>query len=503
MIDIKNLTIQKVHDDLSRGVYTVRDLVDAYIEKIKKDDPEVHAYLEVFNDIYEQARHAQTLFATKKATLLTGIPIAVKDNILIQGKHVSAASKILEGYKAVYDATVIKYLKEQGAVLLGRTNMDEFAMGSSTQTSAYGITRNPHDKNRVPGGSSGGSAAAVAGDMALVALGTETCGSVRQPASFCGLVGLKPTYGALSRYGIIAMGNSLDQVSPFSKTVAESEIIFRALSRFDPNDATSVPEENRIGTKHSVKKIGVPRSFLTGGGLDSATLENFEKSLAKLASAGYEIVDIDIPLLKYSLAAYYVIMPAEVSTNLSRFDGIRYGYHAEGKNLMDVYTKSRGEGFGKEARRRILLGTYGIRQGAAVEYLVNLKPVLEMTSLVSGIKDIHLGDCVGYGCTFIADRDMTIATIPVGYFEGVDRRLSNKGSILINEKIASVVGRVNMNIITVDISGINVKRDDKVVVISRNPEDRNSIANMARTSEASPYEIAVHIPAHLKRVLIG
>jgi aspartyl-tRNA(Asn)/glutamyl-tRNA(Gln) amidotransferase subunit A len=392
MIDIKNLTIQKVHDDLSRGVYTVRDLVDAYIEKIKKDDPEVHAYLEVFNDIYEQARHAQTLFATKKATLLTGIPIAVKDNILIQGKHVSAASKILEGYKAVYDATVIKYLKEQGAVLLGRTNMDEFAMGSSTQTSAYGITRNPHDKNRVPGGSSGGSAAAVAGDMALVALGTETCGSVRQPASFCGLVGLKPTYGALSRYGIIAMGNSLDQVSPFSKTVAESEIIFRALSRFDPNDATSVPEENRIGTKHSVKKIGVPRSFLTGGGLDSATLENFEKSLAKLASAGYEIVDIDIPLLKYSLAAYYVIMPAEVSTNLSRFDGIRYGYHAEGKNLMDVYTKSRGEGFGKEARRRILLGTYVLSHGYYDAYYNKALQVREAiaASLKEAFEDVDL-----------------------------------------------------------------------------------------------------------------
>jgi aspartyl-tRNA(Asn)/glutamyl-tRNA(Gln) amidotransferase subunit A len=392
MIDIKNLTIQKVHDDLSRGVYTVRDLVDAYIEKIKKDDPEVHAYLEVFNDIYEQARHAQTLFATKKATLLTGIPIAVKDNILIQGKHVSAASKILEGYKAVYDATVIKYLKEQGAVLLGRTNMDEFAMGSSTQTSAYGITRNPHDKNRVPGGSSGGSAAAVAGDMALVALGTETCGSVRQPASFCGLVGLKPTYGALSRYGIIAMGNSLDQVSPFSKTVAESEIIFRALSRFDPNDATSVPEENRIGTKHSVKKIGVPRSFLTGGGLDSATLENFEKSLAKLASAGYEIVDIDIPILKYSLAAYYVIMPAEVSTNLSRFDGIRYGYHAEGKNLMDVYTKSRGEGFGKEARRRILLGTYVLSHGYYDAYYNKALQVREAiaASLKEAFEDVDL-----------------------------------------------------------------------------------------------------------------
>ena len=241
--------------------------------------------------------------------------------------------------------------------------MDEFAMGSSTQTSAYGVTRNPLDLERVPGGSSGGSAAALAGNLTLAAIGTETCGSVREPSAFCGLVGLKPTYGAVSRQGIIAMGNSLDQVSPFGKCVRDAEIIFNLLSRYDSEDSTSAPDVLRNpNNKKNAKKIGVPWHLFKEG-VDPSVQENFKQSLEKFKGAGYEIVDIELLHAKYSLAVYYIIMPAEVSTNLSRFDGIRYGYHSDGKDLLEVYKKSRAKGFGKEARRRILLGTYVLSHG--------------------------------------------------------------------------------------------------------------------------------------------
>ncbi len=362
MIDLKNLTIQKAHDSLQKGEFTCRQLVEAYLQVIKEKNKEFNAYLEVFDDVLEQADKAQELFSTGKTSLLTGIPFAIKDNILFQGHIASAGSKILGNYKASYDGIAIKELKKAGAVILGRTNMDEFAMGSSTQTSAYGVSRNPHDPTRVPGGSSGGSAVAVAADMSLVALGTETCGSVRQPSSFCGLVGLKPTYGAVSRNGIIAMGNSLDQVSPFGKKVEDVESIFNVISKYDPEDSTSVPEASRQVKQNTPKKIGVPWHLFEEG-VDEVVMQNFKESIEKLKNAGYEIVDIELPHSKYSLAAYYIIMPAEVSTNLARFDGIRYGYSAPGKNLNEVYTKSRGEGFGREARRRILLGTYVLSYG--------------------------------------------------------------------------------------------------------------------------------------------
>lgn len=368
MLDLKSLTIEEAHNSLKSGEYTCRELAEAYLKVIKEKNSEINAYLEVFDDVLKQADEAQKKFSLGSATLMTGIPVAIKDNILFKGHIASAGSKILENYKAVYDSTVIKDLKDACAVILGRTNMDEFAMGSSTQTSAYGVTRNPLDPSRVPGGSSGGSAAAVIGDMALVSLGTETCGSVREPAAFCGLVGLKPTYGALSRHGVIAMGNSLDQVSPFGKNVRDTEIIFKILSRHDIEDSTSVPEtlrkipkDNAGSSKH--KKIGVPWHLFKDG-VDAVVEENFKQSLEKFKNAGYEIVDIELPYSKYSLAVYYIIMPAEVSTNLSRFDGIRYGYSdKEGKDLMEVYMKSRGRGFGKEARRRILLGSYVLSHG--------------------------------------------------------------------------------------------------------------------------------------------
>jgi aspartyl-tRNA(Asn)/glutamyl-tRNA(Gln) amidotransferase subunit A len=363
MIDLNNLTIEKAHAALEKGDYTCRELTEAYLEVVKEKNKELNAYLEVFDDALAEADKAQKKFENGTATLLTGIPFAIKDNILFEGHIASAGSKILENYTATYDAFVIKKLKEEGAVILGRTNMDEFAMGSSTQTSAYGVTRNPIDTSLVPGGSSGGSAAAVAADMALVALGTETCGSVREPSAFCGLVGLKPTYGALSRNGIIAMGNSLDQVSPFGKTVRDTEIIFNILSKYDKEDSTSAVEALRSKENKSMgKKIGIPWHLFEEG-VDPVIMANFKESMEKLKNAGYEIVDIKLPHSKYSLAVYYIIMPAEVSTNLSRFDGIRYGLSEPGVDLMEVYKKSRGKGFGAEARRRILLGTYVLSHG--------------------------------------------------------------------------------------------------------------------------------------------
>ncbi|HOX91224.1 MAG TPA: Asp-tRNA(Asn)/Glu-tRNA(Gln) amidotransferase subunit GatA [Candidatus Paceibacterota bacterium] len=363
-INLRELTISKAHQLLIDQKIKVKDLVDVYLGEIKEKNKDINAYLEIYNNLDEQIEKAQELIDSGGATLLTGIPIAIKDNILYKGQIASASSLILENYVATYDSFVVERLKDEGVIFLGRTNMDEFAMGSSTETSAFGVTKNPHDISRVPGGSSGGSASAVAGDMALVALGTETCGSVRQPASFCGLVGLKPSYGAVSRSGIIAMGSSLDQVGPMAKTVEEVEIVFRAISKYDKKDSTSIPEEKRdIEKKPLKKKIGIPREFLESGGIDKAVLNNFEETCQKLKSLGYEIVDISLPILKYSLAVYYIIMPAEVSSNLARYDGIRYGLSIDADNLFDVYAKSRASGFGKEVRRRILLGTYVLSHG--------------------------------------------------------------------------------------------------------------------------------------------
>jgi aspartyl-tRNA(Asn)/glutamyl-tRNA(Gln) amidotransferase subunit A len=363
-ISLRELTISKAHQLLIDQKIKVKDLVDVYLGEIKEKNKDINAYLEIYNNLDEQIEKAQELIDSGGATLLTGIPIAIKDNILYKGQIASASSLILENYVATYDSFVVERLKDEGVIFLGRTNMDEFAMGSSTETSAFGVTKNPHDISRVPGGSSGGSASAVAGDMALVALGTETCGSVRQPASFCGLVGLKPSYGVVSRSGIIAMGSSLDQVGPMAKTVEEVEIVFRAISKYDKKDSTSIPEEKRdIEKKPLKKKIGIPREFLESGGIDKAVLNNFEETCQKLKSLGYEIVDISLPILKYSLAVYYIIMPAEVSSNLARYDGIRYGLSIDADNLFDVYAKSRASGFGKEVRRRILLGTYVLSHG--------------------------------------------------------------------------------------------------------------------------------------------
>ena len=360
MIDVKSLTIEKANQGLRQGDFTVRELVGAYASEAKKRNPEINAYLEIFSDFEEDIVRAETMLKKGKATALTGIPIAVKDNILIKGKIASAASKILENYTATYDATVIEKLKTAGAIIIGRTNMDEFAMGSSTENSGFGVTKNPLDISRVPGGSSGGSAAAVAASGALASLGSDTGGSIRQPAALCGLVGLLPTYGTVSRNGLIAMASSLDQIGPLAKTVNDAEIIFDLISGFDPRENTSVPEEKRSVNVHEKKILGVPRSFLAS--LSKETAANFEESLLKLKNAGYKIIDIDLPLLKYALPAYYIIMPAEASTNLARFDGMRYGPRREGGNIWESFMDTRNL-FGGEVRRRVILGTFVLSHG--------------------------------------------------------------------------------------------------------------------------------------------
>ena len=368
MIDVTTLTIAKAAEHLRKGDFSVSELVDAYISRIDERNGDINAYLEVFDDIKAQARAAEAMFTQddhESQALLRGIPFAVKDNILIKGKIASSASKILEHYRAVYDATVIKKLKREGAVFLGRVNMDEFAMGSSTENSAFGVTKNPRNLQYVSGGSSGGSAAAVAMDGALAALGSDTGGSIRQPAAFCGVVGLKPTYGAVSRYGLMAMASSLDQIGPLAKTVEDAQIIFDTIAGFDDNDSTSVPEEKRNGKRHTKERIvvGVPIDFVQKEGVDENVLQFFNKTLETLKENGVEVREITLPNLSYALAAYYIIMPAEASTNLARYDGVRYGMHISAGDVIRDYMQTRGEGFGREVRRRILLGTHVLSSG--------------------------------------------------------------------------------------------------------------------------------------------
>jgi len=375
-MDLSKLTIAQARKDLDAKKYSALDLTNAYLENIKAKDKDIHAYLEVWEDsAREEAKEADKLIAAGKSLPLTGIPLAIKDNILIDGRLVSAASKMLENYRASYDATVIKKLREHKPVFLGRANMDEFAMGSSTENSAYGPSKNPRDLSRVPGGSSGGSAAAVSGDLALAALGSDTGGSIRQPAALTGVVGLKTTYGAVSRFGLIAMGSSLDQIGPLTKSVDDAQTLFDAIKGYDRMDSTSIPDADSPAKKPKV--IGVPRSFLKEG-VDPDVLEKFEATLEKLRKTGYEVRDIQLPNLSYGLAVYYIVMPAEVSTNLDRLDGIRYGLSVDAPTIGDVYSKSRAAGFGPETRRRIILGTFVLSSGYADAYYRKAKAVREL-----------------------------------------------------------------------------------------------------------------------------
>ena len=360
-MDLATLTIKKAHDHLIKGDFSARQLTQAYLDNIDKKNKDLFAYLEVFDDCLERAEEADKRLKMEKDNPMLGIPVAMKDNMLIEGRIVSSASKILENYRAVYDSFVAKKLKGSGAIFLGRTNMDEFAMGSSTENSAFGITRNPHDPERVPGGSSGGSAAAVAGDLALGSLGSDTAGSVRLPAAFCGVVGMKPSYGRVSRSGLMSLASSFDQIGPFTKTVEDSEIFFNLIKGKDLSDSTSLEVESETALKPRMK-IGVPYHYMSEG-ISESVMANFRQAVEKLEKLGHQIVEINLPNVKYSLAAYYIICPAEASSNLARYDGVKFGLHRDGADLLEDYLLSRGEGFGPEPRRRIMLGNYILSSG--------------------------------------------------------------------------------------------------------------------------------------------
>ncbi len=362
-IELKNLTLKTARESLVKKEFSVRELTESYLKEIESKNPDWNVYLEVFDDALAQAESLdKRLESGESVGALYGLPIALKDNILVNGKRVGAASKILEGYVASYDATATAKLKAEGALLLGRVNMDEFAMGVSTEQSAYGATKNPRDPSRVPGGSSGGSAAAVAGDLALGSLGSDTAGSIRQPASFCGVVGFKPTYGRVSRHGLIALTSSLDVIGPITKTVEDAEIIYDVIKGADNLDSTSARGNEDLPAKNGPYKIGVPYKFLTTG-LAESVKNNFEASLKKLKDLGHEIVEVDLPSFKYAVPCYYVITPAEASTNLARFDGMRYGARTTGKDLWEEYAATREAGFGPEPKRRIMVGAYVLSSG--------------------------------------------------------------------------------------------------------------------------------------------
>jgi aspartyl-tRNA(Asn)/glutamyl-tRNA(Gln) amidotransferase subunit A len=374
------MTIIEMRKKFVDGSYTPTDAVKESLAVIAEKDGDIHAFLDVYEDALGAAEDATERYKEEgaDAPALLGIPVALKNNIMTKGRKATGGSKILENYTATYDATIVTRLREAGAIFVGATNMDEFAMGSSTENSAFGRTKNPIDTTRVPGGSSGGSSAAVAMGAVSVAIGTDTGGSVRQPASFCGLVGFKPTYGAVSRSGLMAMGSSFDQAGPLTTSVADAEIVHEVMAGKDVMDATTIDTDTypEVPLKETYT-IGIPRDFLKEG-IDAGVMEVFQAHVAELEAAGHTIVDVELPLFEKGLAAYYVSMPAEVSSNLARYDGIRYGLSEEGETLLDVYEKSRGAGFGDEVKRRILLGTYVLSSGYYDAYYAKAEAAREL-----------------------------------------------------------------------------------------------------------------------------
>ncbi|MFC1623369.1 Asp-tRNA(Asn)/Glu-tRNA(Gln) amidotransferase subunit GatA [Patescibacteria group bacterium] len=366
--------IRELHEKLVKGEITSVELTEKYLNKIEEKNGEINALLTITKEqALEQARFVDEKIAKgEEIDLIAGIPMALKDNMCMDGVRTTAASKILDNYIAPYDATVVKILKEKGAVILGKANLDEFAMGSSTENSAYGITKNPVDTERVAGGSSGGSIAAVAADMSVWTLGSDTGGSIRQPASFCGVVGLKPTYGRVSRYGLLSMASSLDQIGPVARSVEDCAIVLSRIAVEDRKDATSAESMNKEFEEYLTgdikgKKIGVVKGHLDG--LDEEIKNRFKQSVEKFEELGAEIKEVHLPNSKYALSTYYIIMPCEVSSNMARFDGIKYGLSVDDKensgmgNLLETYLDTRRVGLGDEVKRRVMLGTYALSAG--------------------------------------------------------------------------------------------------------------------------------------------
>jgi aspartyl-tRNA(Asn)/glutamyl-tRNA(Gln) amidotransferase subunit A len=382
MGELNRLTITELSGRMTAGECSSEDIVNDVLAAIDAVDGKVGAYLTVDReDALSQARAADEARAAGRDALLLGIPVAIKDLLNVKGQPCTCSSRILEGYTAPYDATVIARLREAGAVLLGRVNMDEFAMGSSTENAALGKTANPWNTDHVPGGSSGGSAACVSADEAVASLGSDTGGSIRQPAAFCGCVGVKPTYGRVSRYGLTAFASSLDQIGPLTKTVRDSALLLDAICGHDPADSSSVDREvpsfsRGLAGKPSLAgmKLGLPKEYFVEG-MDPEVEVSVRAAVEHCRSLGAEIVDVSLPHSKYAIAVYYIIATAEASANLARFDGIRYGLRLDGRDPIELYEKTRAAGFGPEVKRRIILGTYVLSSGYYDAYYLRAQKV--------------------------------------------------------------------------------------------------------------------------------
>ena len=380
---LNQITISDLTARLARRVSSAREATQACLDQIARVDSRIHAFISHDDaDALAQADAADLAMAggtTHAEKPLLGVPIALKDVIAVKGQPLNCASKILGNFISPYDATVTERLKAAGAIVFGRLNMDEFAMGSSTENSAFGVTRNPWDTTRIPGGSSGGSAAAVAADEAIATLGSDTGGSVRQPAALCGCVGFKPTYGRVSRYGLVAFASSLDQIGPLTKDVRDAALMLNVIAGHDPRDSTSIPEPTpdytaSLGQDVKGLKLGLPREYMIGG-LDPQVKEATDDAVRQLASLGAEIVEISLPHTDYAIATYYIIATAEASANLARFDGVRYGARVAGADPTEMYSRTRGAGFGEEVKRRIILGTYVLSSGYHDAYYVRAQKV--------------------------------------------------------------------------------------------------------------------------------
>jgi len=379
-------TLAELSQDLQNKAVSSTELTQAYLQRIKEKDATYNSYITVTEDVaLEQAKQADQRIANGDTNPLTGIPIAQKDIFCTNGIKTSCGSKMLDNFIAPYDATVIHKFNQAGSVMLGKTNMDEFAMGSSNETSYYGAVKNPWNVETVPGGSSGGSAAVVAARLAPAATGTDTGGSIRQPAALCNLTGLKPTYGRISRYGMIAFASSLDQAGPMTRTAEDAALMLNVMAGFDPKDSTcvdkSVPDYSAdLNNSLSGLKIGLPKEFFEKG-MDSDVAKNIEAAIDVYKKAGAEIIEVSLPNSGLSVPAYYVVAPAECSSNLSRFDGVRFGYRCENPvDLEDMYKRSRGEGFGDEVKRRIMVGTYALSTGFYDAYYVKAQKIRHLIS---------------------------------------------------------------------------------------------------------------------------
>jgi aspartyl-tRNA(Asn)/glutamyl-tRNA(Gln) amidotransferase subunit A len=376
------LTVSQAAEAIKKKELSSKELVAAFLERTRSVEDKIHSFAEVYEaEALAEAEAADARIAKGESSgPLEGVPLGIKDNLCVEGRPTTCSSRILKGFVAPYNATVIERLRRAGAIFLGRTSMDEFAMGSSTETSCYGVTRNPWDTERVPGGSSGGSAAAVAAREVSAALGSDTGGSIRQPASLCGVAGLKPTYGAVSRYGLVAFASSLDQIGPIARSVRDIALLFDVIGGHDPRDSTSVKEAQRkeaSGIDGGMKglRVGVPKEYFVEG-MEGEVKSAVEEAIKQMQAAGAELVEVSLPHTEYATATYYIIATAEASSNLARYDGVQYGYRApKPADLLDMYERTRSEGFGDEVKRRIMLGTYVLSSGYYDAYYLKAQKV--------------------------------------------------------------------------------------------------------------------------------